>query len=64
MVDRTADLVPQIKKNTAAHELKPSDILIERFTAWKMIVKMLICEWSPAACQLHPAPALTQCSLL
>lgn len=34
----------QIKKNTASHELKPSDILIERFTAWKQIVKMLICE--------------------
>jgi len=33
----------QIKKNTAPHELKPSDILIERFTAWKQIVKMLIC---------------------
>ncbi|WOO86167.1 Cytoskeletal signaling protein slm1 [Vanrija pseudolonga] len=31
-----------IKKNTASHELKPSDILIERFTAWKQIVKMLI----------------------
>lgn len=35
---------PQIKKNTSPHELKPSDILIERFTAWKQIVKMLICE--------------------
>ncbi|TYJ52171.1 hypothetical protein B9479_007216 [Cryptococcus floricola] len=31
-----------IKKNTAPHELKPSDILIERFQAWKGIVKMLI----------------------
>jgi hypothetical protein len=38
----------QIKKNTAPHELKPSDILIERFTAWKQIVKMLIGEWSNA----------------
>lgn len=36
---------PQIKKNTAPHELKPSDILIERFTAWKQIVKMLIGGW-------------------
>jgi hypothetical protein len=36
-------LTLQIKKNTAPHELKPSDILIERFTAWKQIVKMLIC---------------------
>jgi hypothetical protein len=35
---------PQIKKNTAPHELKPSDILIDRFTAWKQIVKMLIGE--------------------
>lgn len=34
----------KIKKNTASHELKPSDILIERFTAWKAIVKMLICK--------------------
>jgi hypothetical protein len=42
---------PQIKKNTAPHELKPSDILIDRFTAWKQIVKMLIGEslavWFP-----------------
>ena len=37
-----AALIVQIKKNTAPHELKPSDILIERFTAWKQIVKMLI----------------------
>ncbi len=36
----------QIKKNTAPHELKPSDILIDRFTAWKQIVKMLIGEFS------------------
>ena len=39
-------LLLQIKKNTAPHELKPSDILIDRFTAWKQIVKMLICEKS------------------
>lgn len=39
-LDKTTDM--QIKKNTAPHELKPSDILIERFTAWKQIVKMLI----------------------
>ncbi|TDL25559.1 hypothetical protein BD410DRAFT_784573 [Rickenella mellea] len=31
-----------IKKNVAPHDLKPSDILIERFVAWKAIVKQLI----------------------
>ncbi|EJF56017.1 hypothetical protein DICSQDRAFT_72320 [Dichomitus squalens LYAD-421 SS1] len=31
-----------IQKNIAAHDLRPSDILIERFTAWKAIVKQLI----------------------
>jgi hypothetical protein len=31
-----------IKKNIAPHDLRPSDILIERFTAWKMIIKQLI----------------------
>ncbi|PIL26636.1 hypothetical protein GSI_11261 [Ganoderma sinense ZZ0214-1] len=31
-----------IKKNIAPHDLRPSDILIERFTAWKAIVKQLI----------------------
>ena len=31
-----------IKKNVAPNDLKPSDILIERFVAWKMIVKQLI----------------------
>lgn len=31
-----------IKKNIAPHDLRPSDILIERFVAWKMIVKQLI----------------------
>lgn len=39
----------QIKKNTAPHELKPSDILIERFTAWKQIVKMLIAYFEGVA---------------
>lgn len=38
-----------IKKNTAPHELKPSDILIERFTAWKGIVKMLIAYFEGVA---------------
>ena len=31
-----------IKKNIAPNDLRPSDILIERFTAWKAIVKQLI----------------------
>ncbi|KAJ9099489.1 hypothetical protein QFC20_005701 [Naganishia adeliensis] len=38
-----------IKKNTAPHELKPSDILIDRFTAWKQIVKMLIAYFEGVA---------------
>ncbi|BGP42450.1 hypothetical protein JCM10449v2_006455 [Rhodotorula kratochvilovae] len=31
-----------IKKNTGPYELRPSDILIERFSAWKRLVKNLI----------------------
>ncbi|KAG6840281.1 hypothetical protein C0991_007769 [Blastosporella zonata] len=31
-----------IKKNIAPHDLHPSDVLIERFVAWKAIVKQLI----------------------
>ncbi|KAI0750313.1 hypothetical protein C8Q80DRAFT_1101361 [Daedaleopsis nitida] len=31
-----------IKKSIAPNDLRPSDILIERFTAWKAIVKQLI----------------------
>ncbi|EMD33535.1 hypothetical protein CERSUDRAFT_87373 [Gelatoporia subvermispora B] len=31
-----------INKNIAPHDLRPSDILIERFVAWKVIVKQLI----------------------
>ncbi|KAL1741290.1 hypothetical protein HDZ31DRAFT_45755 [Schizophyllum fasciatum] len=31
-----------IKKNVAPHDLQPSDVLIERFVAWKAIVKQLI----------------------
>ena len=31
-----------IRKNIAPNDLRPSDILIERFTAWKVIVKQLI----------------------
>ena len=31
-----------IKKNIAPSDLRPSDILIERFVGWKTIVKQLI----------------------
>ncbi|KAF8322639.1 hypothetical protein DL93DRAFT_2050446 [Clavulina sp. PMI_390] len=31
-----------IKKNTTPHDLRPSDVLLERFTAWKVITKQLI----------------------
>lgn len=31
-----------IKKNVAPQDLRPSDILIERFVAWKAVVKQLI----------------------
>lgn len=31
-----------IKKNIAPHDLRPSDMIIERFVAWKAIVKQLI----------------------
>lgn len=31
-----------IQKNVAPQDLRPSDILIERFVAWKAIVKQLI----------------------
>jgi len=31
-----------IKKNIAPHDLRPSDVIIERFIAWKAIVKQLI----------------------
>ncbi|KAG6896174.1 hypothetical protein C0992_009868, partial [Termitomyces sp. T32_za158] len=31
-----------IKKNIAPHDLQPSDVLIDRFVAWKAIVKQLI----------------------
>lgn len=30
-----------IKKNIELHDLKPADVLIERFIAWKAIVKQL-----------------------
>jgi len=31
-----------VKKNIAPHDLRPSDVLIERFIAWKAIVKQLV----------------------
>jgi hypothetical protein len=31
-----------IKKNIAPQDLRPSDVLIERFVAWKAIVKQLV----------------------
>jgi hypothetical protein len=31
-----------IRKNIAPHDLRPSDVIIERFIAWKAIVKQLI----------------------
>ncbi|KAM0791800.1 hypothetical protein ACM66B_004063 [Microbotryomycetes sp. NB124-2] len=39
MASRNSQL---IKKNTGQYELRPSDILIERFNAWKRLVKNLI----------------------
>ncbi|KAJ7644189.1 hypothetical protein FB45DRAFT_784043 [Roridomyces roridus] len=38
-----------IKKNVAPHDLRPSDILIERFVAWKAIVKQLIAYFEGVA---------------
>ncbi|KAF8224385.1 hypothetical protein L208DRAFT_1444669 [Tricholoma matsutake] len=38
-----------IKKNIAPQDLKPSDILIERFVAWKSIVKQLIAYFEGVA---------------
>lgn len=38
-----------IKKNVAPHDLRPSDILIERFVGWKAIVKQLIAYFEVCA---------------
>ncbi|KAG5642252.1 hypothetical protein DXG03_003353 [Asterophora parasitica] len=38
-----------IKKNVAPQDLRPSDILIERFVAWKAIVKQLIAYFEGVA---------------
>ena len=41
-VSTTSRAQSLIKKNIAPSDLRPSDILIERFVSWKMIVKQLI----------------------
>ncbi|KAF9231231.1 hypothetical protein BU15DRAFT_68513, partial [Melanogaster broomeanus] len=38
-----------IKKNVAPQDLRPSDVLIERFVAWKAIVKQLIAYFEGVA---------------
>lgn len=43
-----------IRKNIDSHDLRPSDIIIERFVAWKAIVKQLVCA-SHLAFQMHNA---------
>ncbi|KAJ7772839.1 hypothetical protein DFH07DRAFT_801688 [Mycena maculata] len=45
-----------IKKNIAPHDLRPSDILIERFVAWKAIVKQLIAYFEGVA-DIHNSTA-------
>ncbi|KAJ6563638.1 hypothetical protein DFH09DRAFT_889381, partial [Mycena vulgaris] len=50
-----------IKKNIAPHDLRPSDILIERFVAWKAIVKQLIAYFEGVAdIQNNTAKELTK----
>ncbi|KAK2464146.1 hypothetical protein APHAL10511_003839 [Amanita phalloides] len=50
-----------IKKNIAPHDLRPSDILIERFVAWNAIVKQLIAYFEGVAdIQLNTARELTR----
>jgi hypothetical protein len=46
-----------IRKNIAPHDLKPSDVLIERFVSWKVIVKQLISyfEVHPSLCIFLPS---------
>ncbi|KAF8657830.1 hypothetical protein AX16_002146 [Volvariella volvacea WC 439] len=38
-----------IKKNIESHDLRPSDVLIERFIAWKAIVKQLVAYFEGVA---------------
>ncbi|KAF9070792.1 hypothetical protein BDP27DRAFT_1362264 [Rhodocollybia butyracea] len=50
-----------IRKQTAPISLRPSDILIERFTAWKAIVKQLISYFQGLAdIQAHTAKELVK----
>jgi hypothetical protein len=42
-----------IKKNVAPQDLRPSDILIERFVAWKAIVKQLIAYFEVSSVHLR-----------
>ncbi|KAJ7087598.1 hypothetical protein B0H15DRAFT_298692 [Mycena belliarum] len=50
-----------IKKNIAPNDLRPSDILIERFVAWKAIVKQLIAYFEGLAdIQNNTAKELTK----
>ena len=48
-----------IKKNIAPHDLRPSDILIERFVAWKAIVKQLIAYFEVHSDSVVSFPSLT-----
>ena len=41
-----------IKKNVAPHDLRPSDVLIERFVGWKAIVKQLIAYFEVSETQM------------
>ncbi|KAG6816612.1 hypothetical protein H0H87_004618 [Tephrocybe sp. NHM501043] len=49
-----------IKKNIAPHDLHPSDVLIERFVAWKAIVKQLIAYFEATDIENNTAKELTR----
>ena len=50
-----------IKKNIAPQDLRPSDILIERFVAWNAIVKQLIAYFEGIAdIEINTARELTK----
>jgi hypothetical protein len=50
-----------IKKNVAPHDLRPSDVLIERFVGWKAIVKQLIAYFEGIAeIENHTAKEMTK----
>ncbi len=48
-----------IKKNVAPHDLRPSDVLIARFVAWKAIVKQLIAYFEVRSLQRRDDRKLT-----